>query len=262
MNDLSLPFILQNIITVPEALGLTTAYSESALVRYKQYGKYDAIAVKREGERLLLTLKEVERTDDAKMLRKWQKQYLAWQKKCKQFKFQALVHGEFNEAGKIILYPQAIAKECTEQGWNYSAYYTSVLVHERVHALQHLAFLQKHGAVKAVPTSAVYKTAQAAWFGAGADIACVRTIKETLAEFIRYVWCREQGEQKLAEYIPQSLTGARAFYPNYPYAGVRNLCALYEQDAQAAFRLWSDLWRLSLTSWQVAYDMMKMSALH
>lgn len=262
MNDLYLPFILQNIITVPEALGLTTAYSESALVRYKQYGKYDAIAVKREGERLLLTLTEVERTDDAKMLRKWQKQYLAWQKKCKQFKFKALVHGEFNEAGKIILYPQAIAKECTEQGWNYSAYYTSVLVHERVHALHHRAALQRYGALGEAVQSAAHKNAPAYWFGASANPACVSTVKETLAEFMRYLWCMEQGEQKLAEYIPQSLTGARAFYPNYPYAGVRNLCALYEQDAQAAFRLWSDLWRLSLTSWQAAYDMLKMSALH
>lgn len=262
MNDLSLVFILQNITTSPEGLGITTAYSESSLVRYKQYGKYDAVAVRREGERLLSGLTEVAQAYDAKALRKWQRQYLAWQKKCKQLKFRALVHGEFNEAGKIILYPQAIAQECAEHDWDFTAYFNSVLVHERVHALHHDTFLRKYSALDALVQSAVYKKTQAYWFGAGANTVLVSTVKETLAEFVRYLWCKEQGQEKLAAAIPQSLVGVRAFYPSYPYAGVRSLCALYEQDAQTSFRLWHDLWQLSLTSWQGAYDMLKMSALH
>lgn len=262
MSDLSLSFILQSIATAPEALGITAAYNESKLLRYKQYGKYDAIAVKREGKRLLKALAELELLSDVSALGKWQAKYLAWQKKCEQLKFKALVHGEFNEAGKIILYPQAIARECVEHGWNYSAYYTSVLVHERVHVLHHKAVLQKYGAMGEAVQSAAYKKAQVYWFGAGANPACVRTVKETLAEFVRYVWCKEQGEQKLADAVPKALTGPRAFYPNYPYAGVRNLCDLYERDSDIALRAWEKLWQVSLISWQEAYKLLSLGEIH
>lgn len=258
MNDVFLNFILQNIISAPEALGITHAYSESELVRFKKYGKYDALAVKREGRNLLKALDEVEALCDAGVLRKWQAKYFAWQKKCTQLKCQTLVHGEFKAGGQIILYVQAMQKECKAQGWDYAAYYQSVLVHERVHALQHKAIWQKHGALGEAVQSAAYKKAQTYWFGAGTNPACVSTVKETLAEFVRYVWCKEQGAQKLAEAMPGALTGARAFYPSYPYAGVRSLCNLYESDAKAAMQFWHDLWDVSLVSWQEAYKILKM----
>ncbi len=259
MNDVFFPFIMKKIISAPAALGITSSYSESSLLRYKQYGKYDAIAVQREGKRLLVELDALENSLDARILRKWQAKYLAWQKKCTQLKCRSLVHGEFNEAGEIILYVQALQAECAQHNWPYTAYYNSVLAHERVHALHHYTFLQKHGAVQALPTSVAYKNAQADWFGAGANIACVRTVKESLAEFIRYLWCKEQNQQQLADAIVQELRGARAYYPSYPYAGVRSLCNLYGRDAKAALQLVSDLWQLSLTSWQDAYNLLKMS---
>lgn len=48
-----LELILENIITAPERLGLPTAYAESDVLLYRQYGRYDTVAVQREGRQLL-----------------------------------------------------------------------------------------------------------------------------------------------------------------------------------------------------------------
>lgn len=258
LQAIDINHILQHILTSPEKLGLTSAYIESDIVRYKQYGKYDAVAVLREGVRLLEQVDELEQKQDVKLLRKWQGRYLAWQKKLTQIKFQALVHGEFNEAGEIILYVNALCAECAKNNLAYAAYYQSVLVHERLHYLQHQAVLQKYGALDAAIQSAEYKNAQAYWFGVGADTACVRTVKETLAEFVRFLWCREQGYTALAKQAVDVLAGARAYYPAYPYAGMRGLCALYENNPIAAVSVWAKLWQASLTSWQEAYRLIKL----
>lgn len=250
--------LLPHILTSPELLGITSAYIESEALRYKQYGRYDAVAVRREGARLLEQLAELEQTQDAKLLRKWQSKYLAWQKKRTQLKFQALVHGEFNEAGEIILYVNALREECTKHDLAYAAYYQSVLVHERLHYLHHKAILQRFGATADFIQSEEYKKAQAYWFGAGADANCVRTVKESLAEFVRFLWCREQGYTALAEQAVDALSGVRAYYPAYPYAGMRGLCALYEKNPSAAISAWEELCRASLTSWQEAYRLIKL----
>lgn len=258
LQTVNIKNILQHILTSPELLGISAAYTESDAMRYKQYGKYDVVAVQREGVRLLEQLAELEQTQDAKLLRKLQSKYLAWQKKLTQIKFQALVHGEFNEAGEIILYVNALHEECAKHDLAYAAYYQSVLVHERLHYLHRQAVLEKYCALDASRQSAEYKKAQAYWFGAGADAACVRTLKETLAEFVRFLWCREQGYTALAEQAVGALAGVRAHYPAYPYAGMRGLCALYEKNPSAAVSAWDKLWRASLTSWQEAYRLIKL----
>ena len=258
LQTMDIKYILQHILPSPEMLGITCAYIESETVRYKQYGSYDAVAVQREGVRLLALLDEVEQRQDARLWRKWQSRYQAWQKKLTQIKFQALVHGEFNEAGEIILYVNALRAECAKHNLAYAAYYQSVLVHERLHYLEHQAVLQKYGALDAAIQSAEYKNAQAYWFGAGADAACVRTVKETLAEFGRFLWCREQGYTALANQAVGVLAGVRAYYPCYPYAGMRGLCALYEKNPIGAAGAWEELWQASLTSWQAAYRLIKL----
>lgn len=250
--------ILQHILTSPEILGITSAYTESDAVRYKQYGRYDAVAVQREGQRLLEQLTELEQIQVDKLLHKWQKRYLDWQKKLTQLRFTALVHGEFNETGEIILYVNALHKECAKHKLAYTAYYQSVLVHERLHYLQHEAVLQRYCANISARQSAEYKRAQAYWFGAGADVACVRTVKETLAEFGRFLWCIEQGYTALAEQAVSALAGVRAYYPTYPYAGMRGLCALYAKKPLLAVRAWEELWEASLSSWQEAYRLIKL----
>lgn len=258
LQTMDIKYILQHILLSPEMLGITCAYIESETVRYKQYGIYDAVAVQREGVRLLELLDEVEQTQDARLWRKWQSRYQAWQKKLTQIKFNALVHGEYNEAGNIILYVKALREECTANALAYTAYYQSVLVHERLHYLHHEAVLQRFAVIASTTQSSEYKKAQVYWFGAGADAACVRTVKETLAEFGRFLWCREQGYTALAEQAIQSLTGVRAHYPAYPYAGMRGLCALYEKNPTSAVSAWEKLWCTSLSSWQEAYRLIKM----
>ena len=250
--------ILQHILTSPETLGITSAYTESDVVRYKQYGRYDAVVVQREGQRLLEQLTELEQTQDDKLLHRWQKRYLDWQKKLTQLRFTALVHGEFNEAGEIILYVNALREECAKHKLAYAAYYQSVLVHERLHYLQHEDVLQRFAVTASAIQSAEYKRAQAYWFGAGADAACVRTVKETLAEFARFLWCREQGYIALTEQAVTALAGVRAYYPTYPYAGMHGLCALYEKEPMLAVRAWEELWEASLSSWQEAYRLIKL----
>ena len=167
------------------------------------------------------------------------------------------MHGEYNEAGNIILYVKALREECTANAFAYTAYYQSVLVHERLHYLHHEAVLQRFAVIASAIQSAEYKKAQAYWFGAGADAGYVRTVKETLAEFGRFLWCREQGYTELAELAVQNLSGVRAYYPTYPYAGMRGFCALYEKNLTSAVSAWERLWQLSLTSWQEAYRFIK-----
>ena len=48
-----LKLILENIVTAPERLGLPAAYAESDVLLYRQYGRYDMVAVQREGRQLL-----------------------------------------------------------------------------------------------------------------------------------------------------------------------------------------------------------------
>ena len=132
-----LELILENIITAPARLGLPTAYAESDVLLYRQYGRYDTVAVQREGRQLL----------------------------------------------------------------------------KRAEALQ--------------------------------------------AEFARWLWCLQQGHLALAQALLQTREEVRACIPYYPYAGVRGLCALHASSPQAAVRAYSELWQLSLTSWQQAYARIK-----
>ena len=48
-----LEIILENIVTAPERLGLPAVYAESEALLYRQYGRYDTVAVQREGRQLL-----------------------------------------------------------------------------------------------------------------------------------------------------------------------------------------------------------------
>lgn len=215
-----LEIILENIVTAPEQLGLPAAYAESDVLLYRQYGRYDTVAVQREGRRLLERAEALQEEYDIAALPRLAKQYAEWSKKLQQLKFKRLLHGEFTTAKGITLYVNAIRQECAEHGGDYAAYYDSVLVHERVHLLHYQAVLAHFGAASAAVQSAEYKQAQRYWYG-----------RQTEA--------------------------AQAYIPHYPYAGVRGLRALHESSPQAAVRAYSELWQLSLTSWQQAYALIK-----
>ena len=104
--------------------------------------------------------------------------------------------------------------------------------------------------------SAEYKQAQRYWYGRQ-TAAQAAVVKETLAEFARWLWCLQQGHLALAQAFLQTPEEARTCIPYYPYAGVRGMCALHVSSPQAAVRAYSELWQLSLTSWQQAYARIK-----
>jgi hypothetical protein len=252
-----LKLILENIITDPEHLGLPTAYAESDVLLYRQYGRYDTVAVQREGRQLLKRAEALQAEHDIAALPRLAKQYNSWSKKLQQLKFKRLLHGEFAAGKGITLYVNAIRQECAEHGGDYAAYYDSVLVHERVHLLNYQAVLAHFGAAGAAVQSAEYKQAQRYWYGRQMEAAQAAVVKETLAEFARWLWCLQQGHLALVQAFLQTSEEAQACIPYYPYAGVRGLCALHASSPQAAVRAYSELWQLSLTSWQQAYALIK-----
>ena len=141
-----LKLILENIVTAPERLGLPAAYAESDVLLYRQYGRYDTVAVQREGRQLLERAEALQAEHDITALLRLAKQYAEWSKKLQQLKFKRLLHGEFAAGKGITLYVNAIRQECAEHGWDYAAYYDSVLVHERLHLLYYQALLAQFGA--------------------------------------------------------------------------------------------------------------------
>lgn len=252
-----LEIILKKIVTAPERLGLPAAYAESDVLLYRQYGRYDKVAVQREGRRLLERAEALQAEYDIAALPRLAKQYAEWSKKLQQLKFKRLLHGEFVAGKGITLYVNAIRQECAEHVWDYAAYYDSVLVHERVHLLHYQAVLAHFGAAGAAVQSAEYKQAQRYWYGRQTEAARATVVKEALAEFARWLWCLQQGHLALAQALLQMPEEAQACIPYYPYAGVQGLCALHVSSPQAAVRAYSELWQLSLTSWQQAYALIK-----
>lgn len=144
-----LEIILENIVTAPERLGLPVVYAESDVLLYRQYGRYDTVAVHREGRQLLKRVEALQAEYDIAALPRLGKQYAEWSKKL------------------------------------------------------------------------------------------------------------QQGHLALAQAFLQTPEEARTCIPYYPYAGVRGMCALHVSSPQAAVRAYSELWQLSLTSWQQAYARIK-----
>lgn len=247
-----LKLILENIITDPEHLGLPTAYAESDVLLYRQYGRYDTVAVQREGRQLLERVEALQAEYDITALPRLGKQYAEWSKKLQQLKFKRLLHGEFAAGKGITLYVNAIRQECAAHGWDYAAYYDSVLVHERVHLLHYQAVLAHFGAAGAAVQSAEYKQAQRYWYGRQTEAAQAAVVKDA-----RWLWCLRQGQHSIAQAFLQTREEAQACIPHYPYAGVRGLCSLHASSPQAAVWAYSELWQLSLTSWQQAYALIK-----
>lgn len=252
-----LEIILENIVQTPVRLGLPAVYAESEALLYRQYGRYDKVAVQREGRQLLKRAEALQAEYDITALPRLAKQYAEWSKKLQQLKFKRLQHGEFAAGKGITLYVNAIRQECAEHAWDYAAYYASVLVHERVHLLHYQAVLAHFGAAGAAVQSAEYKLAQRYWYGRQTEAAQAAVVKETLAEFARWLWCLQQGQHSIEQAFLQTPEEEQACIPHYPYAGVRGLRALHTGSPQAAVRAYSELWQLSLTSWQQAYALIK-----
>lgn len=256
-SSLLFPQSLRQMLNIPSVSGYAVSVTYSEALQSKSYGLYAPVAVRREGQLLLTRAGELAQDMDCNALTSLHKRYSAWCKKLQQLKCTQLVHGEFAAGRGITLYTAAIAACAAARGWDYAAYYQSVLVHEYAHALHFAHILARFGARGDDVAGSAYQQALHYWYGAGTQALQARTAKEALAEFARYLWCCENGQQPLAQAVTQVLTGARAHYPSYPYAGVRPLCVLHAADAQQALQQYAALFTASLKSWQQAYALLK-----
>ena len=251
------PQCLQQRFNASSVSDYTVNVTHSDDLLSQSYGLYDPVAVRREGQLLLTRAGELAHSMDCNALTALHKRYSDWCKKLRQLKCTQLVHGRFAPGRGITLCTAAIAADAVANSWDYAAYYDSVLVHEYAHALHFAHILARFGASSSDVTSTAYQSALRYWYGGRTQALQARTVKEALAEFARYLWCCENGQQTLAQAVTQALTGARAHYPSYPYAGVRSLCALHAADAQQSLERYAALHAASLLSWQQAYTLLK-----
>ena len=84
-----------------------------------------------------------------------------------------------------------------------------------------------------------------------------RRIRESAGHSPKAALNESGRRMALAQALLQMPEEAQTCIPYYPYAGVRGLCALHVSSPQAAVRAYSELWQLSLTSWQQAYARIK-----
>lgn len=251
------PKCLQQVFETDNISDYAVSVTYSGALISQSYGLYDLVAVRREGQLLLTRAGELAHSMDCNALTALHKRYSDWCKKLQQLKCTQPAHGRFAPGRGITLYTAAIAADAAENGWNYAAYCNSVLVHEYAHALHFAHILARFGACGSDVTGAAYQEALRYWYGDRTQALQARTVKEALAEFARYLWCCQNGWHALAQAVTQALTGARAYYPSYPYAGVRGLCQLHAADAQQALEQYAALHAASLLSWQQAYALLK-----
>ena len=90
------------------------------------------------------------------------------------------------------------------------------------------------------------------WNGVGYEYAKVSAVRESLAEYFRYLWLMKQRQEALLAIMHKELAKPYATVPNYPYAGVK---LLFGQDGLENAKFHSVL-ESSLLNWQEAYELL------
>ncbi|MDY4919896.1 MAG: hypothetical protein SO119_02290 [Phascolarctobacterium sp.] len=249
----SFTFLIDNIVKQPELLDLANNILYKDELKTHATGKYDFISVRKQGEKLLTELSQAEAalaTNIFPDLAKLAKKVRLWQQKLHNLKNTSLMHGALTEKLEIVIYKTVLQQECLEHAWDFQAYQASVLAHERFHLLHR----QSIGSINLLPLgNAAFAEAQAYWFGGGTNLDEVRTVKESLAEFLRYMWCVAHGHTALAQAICTSFHGTKAYFPGWPYAGANGLIKLAQNDEEMAIKSFYEIWQQSLQSWHTAY---------
>ena len=142
---------------------VSVTYSDDLLST--SYGLYNPVAVRREGQLLLTRAGGLAHSMDCNAVTALHKRYSVWCKKLQQLKCTQLVHGRFTPGRGITLYTAAIAADAAAGGWDYAAYYQSVLVHEYAHALHFAHILARFDACSRDVTSTAYQNAMRYWYG-------------------------------------------------------------------------------------------------
>mgnify|MGYP003292799580 CR=1 FL=1 len=156
-------------------------------------------------------------------------------------KIEQPVKGSFFADGGIVIYYCNVCQLCEKHGLNFEDYITSVLVHEIFHTL-HFACCDKTQEWQQMKY----------WNGTGYEYAKVSAVRESLAEYFRYLWLVKNQQELLLAKMKQDLTEPHATVPNYPYAGVKYLLS-EEVLKNAKFH---SVLESSLVNWQEAYDLL------
>ena len=90
------------------------------------------------------------------------------------------------------------------------------------------------------------------WNGVGYEYAKVSAVRESLAEYFRYLWLMKNQQELLLAKMKLDLAEPYATVPNYPYAGVK---LLLSEEALENARFHSVL-ESSLLNWQEAYELL------
>ncbi len=156
-------------------------------------------------------------------------------------KIEQPVKGSFFADGGIVIYFCNVCQLCEKHGLNFENYITSVLAHEIFHAL-HFACCDKTQEWQQMKY----------WNGTGYEYAKVSVVRESLAEYFRYLWLKKQQQEPLVAIMFEDLAEPFATVPNYPYAGVKHLLS---EEALENERFRSVL-ESSILNWQEAYELL------
>ena len=156
-------------------------------------------------------------------------------------KIERPLRGSFFADGGIVIYYCNICELCEKEKLDFEGYITSVLAHEIFHAL-HFAACDSSKGWQQVNY----------WNGAGFEAGKMNTVRESLAEYFRYLWLAEQQSKDLLVIMLKELLEPFANIPNYPYAGVRYLLPT-EGLAKEKF---TAVFKSSLQNWHEAYELL------
>ena len=151
------------------------------------------------------------------------------------------VKGSFFADGGIVIYYCNVCQLCEKHGLNFEDYIVSVLAHEIFHAL-HFACCDKTQEWQQMKY----------WNGTGYEYAKVSAVRESLAEYFRYLWLMKQRQEALLAIMHKELAKPYATVPNYPYSGVK---LLFSEETLENARFHSVL-ESSLVNWQEAYELL------
>ena len=156
-------------------------------------------------------------------------------------KIERLVRGSFFADGGIVIYYCNVCQLCEKEQLDFTGYITSVLAHEIFHALHFAACDATKGWQQ-----------MSYWNGSGFEANKMSAVRESLAEYFRYLWLGKHQEQALVDIMIKELAEPHAVVPCYPYAGVKPLLTS-EALAQEKF---SSVLQASLINWNEAYELL------
>ena len=155
-------------------------------------------------------------------------------------KIERLVRGSFFADGGIVIYYCNVCQLCEKEQLDFTSYITSVLAHEIFHAL-HFACCD---ATKGWQQMSY-------WNGNGFESNKMSTVRESLAEYFRYLWLVKQQQETLLAKMDEELAKPYAVIPSFPYAGVK----FFLKGAEAKEKF-ASVFASSLVNWTEAYELL------